>query len=304
MERQINIRCIKMPIAAIVIGFALWGCASGGGKQPAASKQPTFTLPQVPAMLQTPEERAAYLVAHYWDNFNFADTTLIGNADITEQAFADYINLFPHTTADVLEKSVSGMLDKAITADNEMFDHFAELYEKYLYDPNSPFRQEDFYIVVLRSIIGNGKVGESRKIRPHYQLEMALKNRPGTIATDFTITERNGRTVKLSAIAAKYTILFFNNPDCHDCARVKQILGELSDKRVKVAAVYSDDQIELWRKTDYPSSWVNGYNTAIKSDNIYDLRAIPTLYLLDKDKKILLKDAPIEAILDRLNNIN
>jgi hypothetical protein len=29
---------------------------------------------------------------------------------------------------------------------------------------------------------------------------------------------------------------------------------------------------------------------------LYDLKAMPTLYLLDKDKKVLLKDAPVEQV--------
>lgn len=33
-----------------------------------------------------------------------------------------------------------------------------------------------------------------------------------------------------------------------------------------------------------------------KGKNLYDLKAIPTLYLLDKDKKVLLKDATVAQI--------
>ena len=34
----------------------------------------------------------------------------------------------------------------------------------------------------------------------------------------------------------------------------------------------------------------------IKEKNLYDLKAIPTLYLLDKNKKVLLKDAVVGQI--------
>ena len=44
--------------------------------------------------------------------------------------------------------------------------------------------------------------------------------------------------------------------------------------------------------------WVNGYDKtfAIKEQQLYDLKAIPTLYLLNKDKTVLLKDAPAQTI--------
>ena len=34
----------------------------------------------------------------------------------------------------------------------------------------------------------------------------------------------------------------------------------------------------------------------IKNKNLYDLRAIPTLYLLDKNKTVLLKDATLQKV--------
>ena len=34
----------------------------------------------------------------------------------------------------------------------------------------------------------------------------------------------------------------------------------------------------------------------IKPSQLYDLKAIPTLYLLNKDKTVLLKDAPAQTI--------
>ncbi len=39
--------------------------------------------------------------------------------------------------------------------------------------------------------------------------------------------------------------------------------------------------------------WINGYDKelTVLERELYDLKAMPTLYLLDKDKKVLLKDA-------------
>lgn len=41
----------------------------------------------------------------------------------------------------------------------------------------------------------------------------------------------------------------------------------------------------------------------IDQKNLYDLKAIPTLYLLDKDKTVLLKDATAEEIEEYLKRI-
>lgn len=282
------------------------GC-EGQSQQKQKQKSETQTieslkLPDVPIMLQSPEERAAYVVKNYWTHFNFADTTLIGNEQYTEQAFANYIDILPHTSIEVASQSIASMLGKAMDGDQAMFDHFAELYEKYLYDPNSPMRNEDYYIAVLRAVIDNDKVEEINKMRPRHLLETALKNRVGDVAADFDFQTKEGQKTKLSKIAAKHTILFFNNPDCHDCARVKGILAQLQDPDVKVVAIYPDSEVELWQKTEYPSSWVNGQTMVVEQQKLYDLRAIPTLYLLDAQKCVVLKDATIEKIMEWLQD--
>ncbi|MDE7122932.1 MAG: DUF5106 domain-containing protein, partial [Alistipes sp.] len=59
------------------------------------------------------------------------------------------------------------------------------------------------------------------------------------------------------------------------------------------------------RAGDVPSSWIDACDPsgAIRSEGLYDLRAIPSLYLLDARKRVLLKDTVdverIEEVIDR-----
>lgn len=74
-----------------------------------------FTLPLIPAMLNTPELRADYLVRHYWDNMDFTDTTYINLPDVTEQAWVDFIDILkivPDTTAIAAIKQMYKMADQ------------------------------------------------------------------------------------------------------------------------------------------------------------------------------------------------
>jgi hypothetical protein len=47
-----------------------------------------------------------------------------------------------------------------------------------------------------------------------------------------------------------------------------------------------------------PARWINGYDSqsGIMSGDLYDLKAIPSLYLLNEQKIVLLKDARLEEI--------
>lgn len=290
-----------MPVA-IVIGISLWGCSSRGSKQSAVEQQTAFMPPAVPLLITDPAERAAYLADHYWEQFDFADTVLVANAEITEQAFVDYLTILPNIPYAKAESSLAALIGSA-SADTTAFARFVEMAEHYLYDPNSPFRNDEYYIPVLRAVIANEQVDEVSKIRPRYQLEMALKNRPGAIATDFAYVSANGTKHRMSDIRADYTMLLFNNPDCHDCQRVKAFVAAspvmnrmIESKRLAVAAIYPDDDIELWHSTPYPDTWINGQNSSVREHQLYDLKAIPTLYLLDKEKRVVLKDAAVERI--------
>lgn len=44
-------------------------------KQDTVLSRPQFPFPTIPATLTEPEARKAYLLTHYWERFDFADTT-------------------------------------------------------------------------------------------------------------------------------------------------------------------------------------------------------------------------------------
>lgn len=68
-----------------------------------------------------------------------------------------------------------------------------------------------------------------------------------------------------------------------------------------VVNVYIDEDLGEWYgyMGEYPLSWHNVYdpNLVIRNDLLYDVRAIPSLYLLNRDKIVLLKDTTTEKLL-------
>lgn len=257
--------------------FSLTACngQSRAKKVGGQSLKKLFSMPVIPSTLTSPDEKAEFVVTRYWDRFDFSDTTLILRADYTEQAFADFVNVLPHVSAPLALRGIDTLMTRA--ADSAMYAHFMELSEKYLYDPNSPFRSEELYIGFLRHIIANENLEEILKVRPQYQLEMALKNRVGEKASDFEYTTLKGGKTRLYAANGERILLFFFRSDCSTCKETKEyVRAHDIDKLVEIVWVDPDKDTHI--------------------DTLYDLRASPTLYLLDKDKTVLLKDAPIELI--------
>lgn len=251
----------------------LTACTQSAPKKAIPTK---FTLPAIPELLTSQEAKAEFLATHYWDNFDFTDTTLISRADYTEQAFADFINLMNNIPLPIAGRGVDTLMHRA-AVDSAMYDKFMSLSEKYLYDPNSPMRNENIYIAVLRNVVANPKLDEVLKIRPQYQLELAMKNRVGEAAADFEFTAENGSKTKLYSVKGDPLMLFFFRPDCPVCRQTKEYIAKKGiDKLVKIVYINPDLDTHL--------------------EDIYDLRASPTLYLVDKNKVVVLKDAPIEQI--------
>ena len=304
--------CIKhLPIALI---FCLFSCKSGKSSTLEVSyMQDTltvFNLPAIPPMLNTPELRADFLVKHYWDNVNFADTNYIHHPDITEQAWADYCDLLNHVPLSAAQEAIKATIARTET-ERKVFDYITGLADKYLYDPNSPLRNEEFYIPVLEAMISSPVLTETEKIRPRARIELAYKNRVDTKASDFTYTLESGAQSTLYKIKSFYTVLFINNPGCHACTanievlKSSPVINELIQKKqLAVLALYPDEELDEWRRhrNEFPKEWINGYDQslAIRTQSLYDLKAIPTLYLLDANKKVLLKDATVQAIIQYL----
>ncbi|GHV48522.1 hypothetical protein FACS1894181_04480 [Bacteroidia bacterium] len=287
-------------------------CKGQQNKSVLPAEEPyTFQMITIPATLTSPEERAAYLVKHYWDNFEFADTSLVRRQQAIEQALVDYIDIFPYATQTIVRESIRGMLKKAEKAEN-IFVYFASLYERYLYEPNSPMRNDEYYIPVLETLLESPSWKE--KVRPAELLRLAKLNRTGQVANNFTYTLANGQKGTLHALRSAYTLVFFYNPDCHNCQEVSGGLQQsatvssmLAAKRLNILAIYTDADLAAWKRylPQMPKEWTVSYDEkrAIDREELYDLKAIPSLYLLDKDKKVLLKDATFEQVENYLGNL-
>lgn len=265
-----------------------------------------FALPVIPALLNTPESRADYLVRHYWENVDFADTTYLDHREVMEQAWVDYIDIMKLVPEETAISAIKQMYKDA-GKKKKVFFYFTDLAGKYLYDPNSPMRNEELYIPVLDAMLESTVLNDTEKILPKGRRELAEQNRLGRQAEDFTYTLVSGKSGTLYGVKADYTLLFINNPGCHACEEgikeLKQapaINKEFEAGNLKILSVYPDEDKEEWERhlSDFPKEWINGYDKKlmIKEKNLYDLKAIPTLYLLDKNKKVLLKDAVVGQI--------
>ena len=143
---------------------------------------------------------------------------------------------------------------------------------------------------------------------------MSALNRVGTKAADFRFTDKRGKSYSLYGIKSDYTVLFFSNPGCQACKQIIDVLSNdpkissmIDEGILKVLNIYIDEDLEAWRSymPIYPDKWYNGFDPdlVIRGESLYNVRARPSLYLLDKDKVVLMKDAPENRLFDYLSRL-
>ena len=253
-----------------------------------------------PPMQATEEQQVAYMRDHFWDKFDFADTLYATKADTTEMmhAFAGYVGNF---VGPLNQEPIRKLMQRA-SVSKKMFDYFVMLAEKVLHDPNSPYRSDELYIAVLEAQLASPYYDKYEKIAPEYDLRVVSQNRIGQPANDFDYTDRTGRTRNMYSLNTDFVIVYINNPGCAMCRDITEalkqspIISDLQQQgRLRVLAIYPDENLDEWHKhlSDMPSEWINGYDRGcrIERENLYNVSAIPALYLLNKEKKVLVKDS-------------
>lgn len=76
------------------------------------------------------------------------------------------------------------------------------------------------------------------------------------------------------------------------------IFAAAAEKGLRVLTIYPDEELNLWRKhlVEISEKWTVGHASLRGEKPLYDLRALPNLYLLDRDRRVILKDAPVEQV--------
>ena len=268
---------------------------------PAAEKV-TFPMVTVPDEITDPQARAKYLGEHFWDNVDFATAS----EALVEQGLIDMASIFPLLKSETLISSMTALVKKAETSKAGLL-MMLSLADKYLYGTASPLYNEAAYRGLLQSALISKALNKADKEPYQKQLVILEMNNEGSAAVDFDMQLVDGSKAKLSDIEAPVSILFFYAADNLDCklqrfrltqARLVNYLQRAGG--IKIVAVCVEGDKAAWEKfrADSPKEWLHVFDASgkIKSENLYDLRTLPRLYLLDEQKTVLLKNTKADDI--------
>ena len=304
-------------VAILLLALVSLSCGSRSSKKAEAPATRPFPRVEAPVMIGDDMERLEYIVLHFWDGFAKGDYPTdsliikgVKKADVESQ-MGVFATLLREVPLPVGQKAMDALFGSAASSPEDL-EAMAGITAYYFYDPNSPVRNEALYLPFVRRLAASPLTKPEMRGAYEWDARMCALNLPGTVAADFRFIDTAGRTRNLHGIKSEYILLVFGNPDCTACRELvanmsasPEISALEASGRLKVVDIYIDREIDAWKEkaATYPKQWINGYDPTftIRENLIYNIRAIPSLYLLDAEKRVILKDAPEDYALEVLS---
>lgn len=252
---------------------------------------------------------------HYWDNVDFSDDRLL-RTQFIEQKLKDFFKNIVLMQPDSLTKEAFKVCDLA--KKNKNFFQYVVVYTTNYFETSQIMGMDRIFVnLAERYYLANQCWWADSTILAKIS-ERVTKLKPnliGEIAPDLKMEDTAGVWHQLKYIKADYTILIFWEPNCGHCKKEVPKLYEyyktVRDSGIEVFSVFTQHEFDEWKKfiREHNLDWINVWDKYNFTNfrNLYDIYSTPTIYILDKNKKIIAKRIGVEQIdkfidFDRKNN--
>lgn len=248
---------------------------------------------------------------HFWDNIDFSDDRLL-RTPIIENKMNVYFTKILLQIPDSIDAAADNLLSKMKPGSE--FYQYTLSYLLNQFQISNIMGMDAVFVHLAKDYYLNGKAPWADKKLLSKIEELVNKTEPnliGKVAPELIMENSDGTISSLHELDADYTIMIFWEPDCGHCQKTIPILWKLyqkyKSKKVEVFAVYTQYDKKKWldyintNKIFWTNVWDSEYNSNFR--NLYNIYSTPTIYLLDKNKKIIAKRIGVESLDDLLGKL-
>ena len=232
-------------------------------------------------------------------------------APMTTQRLRDFCaNALYLSPADAAQAADNLLAKAQVNASTYHF--FYDWLAKTFGSQGTPFYNEPIYLAMLNNALKYNSLDKDHRVKCETEYKLHTLNMEGTTINNFKVQWADGTRGTLHDVEAEYLLVYFQNPECPECTMIRGFLAEneelnqaIASGRLKVVTIYFEDDADLWKryianeaKAEYLHGW--DYSGEIDKYTLFDLRAIPYMFLVDKDKKIIKKDLLYNEVSDYL----
>lgn len=169
------------------------------------------------------------------------------------------------------------------------------------FTPGSPTECEALYALYLQAAIPRLE-GTDRQVAQWKLNDVCLRNAEGSPAANFEFALASGpQRVKLHKfMKGKPLLMLLYDPLCHHCQEVISALDNANvSSKLPVLAVCVESTPELWEesRTGLPQGWIAAFDrSAITETDLYMIRSLPSIYLLDGQRNVILKNPSLDRL--------
>ena len=259
-----------------------------------------------------------YQAQNFWKDYldpargAVSDTVMLAGVTYKDVngALAEYLKLLTKFNFDQVIECNGNFADLLIayvnkTEDREVAAYLMTKFKRLFYDADSPYRNDEIALKLFNQVLEAQVMDSLSASTMKFAADKICLNRINQKVKDFSYVTTSGKEGSLYEIGgADYTLVIFGAPDCPACTQTLNVCEQSSiaeaveNGRLNLLLMYVDQDIPAWTEyiKDRPKAWIKAFDNQNVLNDLYDLKAVPTLYLLDKDMNLLIKDGAVSYV--------